>query len=129
LSFDRIGASIDWFDPAECQKIRSANWLGLPFGGPENPISTTPVSVLKLAVKLASVTFMLFLSITPTLLSDDVQIHRHSALTSAALGFFVLSIRTNGIMTRHSTPMNQATSMYDSTLAWVVTELYMRKVV
>src|SRR6266849_10956806 len=47
---------------------------------------------------------------------------RHSALTTAALGLFCLSIRTSGIMTRHSTPMSHATSMYDSTLAWVITE-------
>jgi hypothetical protein len=62
-------------------------------------------------------------------LSDDVQTHPHSALTTAALGLFCLRNRTSGIMTRHSTPMSHATSMYDSTLAWVMTELYMRKVV
>src|SRR6266851_1097694 len=56
-------------------------------------------------------------------LSDDVQVRAHSALTCAAFESFFLSSSASGTMTRQMTASSHATSMYDCTVAWVITEL------
>jgi hypothetical protein len=53
--------------------------------------------------------------------AEASYVSAHSALTGAPFWSFFLSLSTSGIMTRRSAASSHATSMYDRTVACVIT--------